>query len=155
MFVVRRTGDWSKWGWENPMADLDRMRRQMDWLNTALNRGTIAETPAGVFPMMNVTEDKDNYYVRAELPGIKANELGISVTADTLSLSGERRLPAESENAEYHRREREAGTFNRIFNLPTSINVDKVQAHSSNGVLTVTLPKAESAKPKRIIAKSS
>jgi HSP20 family protein len=65
--------------------------------------------PAGVFPLVNVTEDQDNYYVRAELPGVKTDELGISVTGDTLTLSGERKLPAESEKASYHRREREAG----------------------------------------------
>jgi HSP20 family molecular chaperone IbpA len=64
----------------------------MDWLTGSLSRGISRETKAGVFPLMNVTEDKDNFYVRAELPGLKPDELDISVTGDTLSLSGERRF---------------------------------------------------------------
>ncbi len=155
MLVLRRTSDWPIWGWGNPLQELERMRRRMDRLSTALTKGTLEEAPAGVFPLMNVTEDKDNYYVRAELPGLKADELDISVTADAFSITGERKLPAEDEKAQYHRREREAGTFSRIVNLPTPIDADKVQARCVDGVLTVTLPKAESVKPKRIVAKSS
>ncbi|MCG6536710.1 MAG: Hsp20/alpha crystallin family protein [Syntrophales bacterium LBB04] len=103
---------------------------------------------------MNVTEDKDRYYIRAELPGIKADELDISVTADTLSISGERKFPPEDENAKYHRREREAGRFSRIFTLPGQVNTEKVEAKCSEGILTVFLPKAEAAKPKQITVKS-
>jgi HSP20 family protein len=102
-----------------------------------------------------VTEDQDNYYVRAELPGVKTDELGISVTGDTLTLSGERKLPEESEKASYHRREREAGSFSRVISLPTRLDVDKVKALAEDGVLTVVLPKAESAKPRQIAVKSS
>ena len=89
--------------------------------------------------MVNVTEDPDNYYVRAELPGVKTDELGISVTGDTLTLSGERKLLEESEQASYHRREREAGSFSRVISLPSRLDVDKVKAHAEDGVLTVRL----------------
>jgi HSP20 family protein len=110
---------------------------------------------AGVFPFLNVTEDKDKYYVRAELPGLKADELDISVTGDTLSIAGERKLPVEDEKAQYHRREREAGRFSRIVSLPAQIDTAKVEASCVSGVLTVSLPKAEAAKPKQIAVKTS
>jgi HSP20 family protein len=131
------------------------MRRQMDLMSTTLFRTPAGETGAGVFPMMNVTEDKDNYYLRAELPGMKAEELVISVTGNSISISGERKLAAEDYKAQYHRREREAGTFNRIVNLPAQIESEKVEASCADGVLTVALPKSEMAKPKRIAVKLS
>ena len=151
----RRVTDRPAWGWTSPFEELERMRRQVDWLSGGLSRGLFGQRTAGVFPLMNVTEDKDNYCVRAELPGIKADELDISVTGDTLSLSGERKLPAEDEKARYHRREREAGRFNRIVSLPARIDAGKVEAHCADGVLTVTLPKAQAAKPKQITVKTS
>ena len=133
------------------------MRRQMDWLagDLGLTKELSREPTAGVFPLMNVTDDKDDYYVRAELPGLKADELDISVTGDTLSISGERKLPVEDEKAQYHRRERESGTFSRIVSLPTQVETGKVEARCTDGVLTVTLPKAETAKPKQIAVKAS
>jgi HSP20 family protein len=105
---------------------------------------------AGVFPLINVTEDTNKYYVRAELPGMKSNELDIQVTADGISISGERKIPVEGNNVRYHRREREAGTFSRSFNLPEEIDVNKVEASMENGVLKVTIPKSEAAKPRQI-----
>ena len=99
---------------------------------------------------MNVTEDNDRFVVRAELPGMKADEIDISVTHDTLSISGERKIAAESEDAKYHRREREAGKFSRIVSMPSPINTEKVEATSVDGVLTVILPKSEETKPKQI-----
>jgi len=153
--LLRRTTDWPTLGGTSPFEELERMRRQMDWLSGGLSRGLFGQSAAGVFPLMNVTEDKDNYYVRAELPGLKANELDISITGDTLSISGERKLPAEDEKAQYHRREREAGRFSRIVSLPAQIDAGKVDARCTDGVLTVTLPKAEAAKPKQIAVKTS
>jgi len=91
--ILRRVTGWPSWDWSSPFDELDRMRRQMDLLSEGLTRGVWREPTAGVFPLMNVTEEKDSYYVRAELPGIKADELEISVTGDTLSISGERKIP--------------------------------------------------------------
>jgi HSP20 family protein len=105
---------------------------------------------AGVFPLINLTEDKDNYYVRAELPGVKGEEIDIQVTGKNLAISGERRIVAEKENARYHRREREAGTFSRMVGLPGEIDADKVEANLENGILTIVVAKAEIAKPKQI-----
>ncbi|HDZ23565.1 MAG TPA: Hsp20/alpha crystallin family protein, partial [Desulfobacteraceae bacterium] len=79
----------------------------------------------------------------------------ISVTGDTLTITGERKLPGEDEKARYHRREREAGKFSRIVTLPAQIDTAKVEARCADGVLTITLPKAEEAKPKQIAVKSA
>lgn len=153
--LLRRITGWPEWNWTSSLEELDRLRRQMNRLGGGLSRDLFREPSAGVFPLMNVTEDKDHYFVRAELPGLKADELDISVTGDTLSISGERKLAAEDREAQYHRREREAGTFGRIVSLPGQIDPGKVEAHCTDGVLTITLPKAEAAKPKQIVVKGS
>ena len=151
----RRTSGLPTLDWTSPFDELERMRREVDLLTEGLTRGLYREPMAGVFPLMNVTEDKDNYYVRAELPGLKSDELDISVTGNSLSISGERRIPAEDEKARYHRREREAGKFSRIVSLPAQVNTETVDARCADGVLTVVLPKAEAAKPRQIAVKTS
>ena len=153
--LLRRVTGWPTWGVESPFEKLERMKMQMDLLSEGLTRGLWGDATAGVFPLVNVTEDKDTYHIRAELPGLKANDLDISVTGDTLSISGERKLPVEDEKARYHRREREAGKFSRIISLPTQVDTGKVEAHCADGVLTVVLPKAKAAKPKQITVKAS
>ena len=153
--LLRRLSDRPASRWASPFDELERMQRQMEWLTGNLSRGVSRESTAGVFPLMNVTEDKDNFYIRAELPGLKPDELDISVTGDTLSLSGERKITAEDRNAQYHRREREAGKFSRIVSLPSQVNTGKVDARCEDGILTVVLPKAEAAKPKQITIKAS
>ena len=89
------------------------MRQQMDRLFEEA-RAPYKEAQAGVFPLTNLSEDKENYYVRAELPGVKGDQLDIQVTGKNLAISGERKIAAEEEGARYHRREREAGTFSRM-----------------------------------------
>lgn len=153
--LLRRLADRPASRWASPFEELERMQRQMELLTGNLSRGLFREPTAGVFPLMNVTEDTDNFYIRAELPGLKPDELDISVTGDTLSLSGERKIPAEDENAQYHRREREAGKFSRIVSLPSQVDTGKVDARCTDGILTVVLPKAETAKPKQIAIKAS
>ncbi len=153
--LLRSRTDWPTWGWTSPLQELERMRRQMDWLSSGLSRGPLGTPTAGVFPLMNITEGKEHFYVRAELPGLTADNLDISVTGDTLTIAGERKLPAEDEKAKYHRREREAGRFNRIITLPAQVDTGKVNARCKDGLLTVTLPKAEAVKPKQITVKTS
>jgi HSP20 family protein len=152
--LIRRLGGMPSSGWGNFWDELERLRRQMSTITERFYGGQ-SEQFAGVFPLINVTEDKDNYYIRAELPGIRAEDLELSVTGETLSLSGERKLQSEGEKVKYHRREREGGKFNRIFTLPGLIDTDKVEAKNSDGILTVTLPKSEKAKPKQISVKNS
>ncbi|MDA8140936.1 MAG: Hsp20/alpha crystallin family protein [Desulfobacteraceae bacterium] len=108
---------------------------------------------AGVFPALNITEDRDNYFVRAELPGIQAKDLEVQVHGKSLTIAGERKIASEGENVKYHRREREAGKFSRITDLPGEINADRVEAQMTNGILTVRIAKAEAAKPRQIAVK--
>jgi HSP20 family protein len=143
------------WSLRNPFVELDLLRRQMDrrfeeMLQGAPPRGSV---PAGVFPLINLTESQNNYRLRAELPGMKAEELDIQVLGRNVTISGERKIQSEGKDAKYHRRERESGKFSRIIGLPGDINADKVQAQLVNGVLTVTIPKSEAAKPKQIAVK--
>jgi HSP20 family protein len=127
------------------------MRKEMDRLWDEVSGRTFQAPAAGVFPLVNVTEDNDHYHVRAELPGLKAEELDIVATGRNLTISGERKIPSEGDTVKYHRREREAGRFSRIIALPSDVEVDRVQAGLADGVLTVTIAKAETAKPKQIV----
>jgi HSP20 family protein len=122
------------------------MRQQLDQMFDDTQSQRVS---AGVFPLINLTEDKDNYYVRAELPGVKGDELDIQVTGNNLAISGERKIAAQ-EDARYHRREREAGKFSRIIALPGEVDTDKVEARLENGILSIVVSKAEIAKPKQI-----
>jgi len=153
--ILRRITDWPTRVLPSPFEELENIRRQMDLLTEGLTRSILRETTAGVFPLMNITEDKNNYYIRAELPGLKADDIDISVTGDSLSISGERNLPVEEEKAQYHRREMEQGKFSRIVNLPSQVATGKAEASCSDGILTVVLPKAEASKPKQITVKTS
>jgi HSP20 family protein len=126
------------------------MRRQMDSFLNRVSEGGMPSLHAGVFPSVNLTEDKDHYYIRAELPGISAEELDIQATGNNLSISGERKIETEKDNVRYHRKEREAGKFSRAISLPGDIDPDGVIASLTNGILKVSVPKAEKAKPKQI-----
>jgi len=131
----------------SPWEELHRMRQQLDQMFDDTPQQRVS---AGVFPLTNLTEDKENYYVRAELPGVKGDEIDIQVTGNNLAISGERKIAAEKEGARYHRREREAGTFSRMIRLPDEVDTDKVEAKLENGILTIVVSKAEIAKPKQI-----
>ena len=153
--IIKRVVGWPTWEWRSPFNEWERMRRDMDRLMEGMLGSQYTGARAGVFPPLNITEDADNYYIRAELPGMNAEQLDLSVTGNDLSISGERTIPAENESVKYHRREREAGRFSRVITLPSQINPAKVSARSVDGILTVLLPKAEEAKPKKISVKAS
>jgi HSP20 family protein len=125
----------------------------MDRLFDDMSVQTGQRVRAGVFPLINLSEDKDGFYVHAELPGVKSDDLDIQATANSVSIVGERKIPHEAENARYHRREREAGKFSRMIALPSDIDANKVEAKLADGILTVTIPKAETAKPRQISVK--
>lgn len=128
----------------NVMNDFNRLGRQMDRA-FSLGRGR----NAGVFPLLNMSEDADAYTVRAELPGVKSDDLNLEATAKSVTISGERKADIE-EGGRYHRRERESGKFSRVLGIPGEINPDGIEARMKNGVLVLTLPKAEAVKPRRI-----
>jgi HSP20 family protein len=126
------------------------MRQQMDKFLSRVPDSGMPSLHAGVFPSINLTEDKDHYYLRAELPGISAEDLDIQATGNNLSISGERKIEVEKDNVRYHRKEREEGKFSRAISLPGDIDADGVSASLTNGILRVSVPKAEKAKPKQI-----
>lgn len=139
---------------DSSFSDFDRMRREMLRLLDASSGDYASGTSAGVFPPLNVTQDEDNLYVRAEMPGIDAKQLQISALRNRVTLAGRRVLPKEQERASYHRKERAEGSFNRTLTLPTFIDAERVDAHYADGILTLTLPKAEEAKPRQITVRS-
>jgi HSP20 family protein len=105
---------------------------------------------SGWTPALDVYEQKDNVVVRAELPGMKKEDIEVSLHDNTLSISGERKHEETHKDQEVYRAERFFGRFQRSVVLPTLVSADKVKAQYKDGVLTVTLPKSEEAKPKHI-----
>ena len=102
-------------------------------------------------PSVDVIEHEDRFDLTLDLPGIKKEDLTITVKEGTLYLSGEREQPERDENAEfYHSYERPAGSFERSFQLPDHVDGDKIKASFADGVLTVEVPKSEKAKPRTI-----
>jgi HSP20 family protein len=98
----------------------------------------------------DVIETKDNIVVKMSAPGVKPEDVEISVVGDTLAIQGELKSEEQFEEGSYIRKERRFGSFQRTFSLPASVASDKAKAEFENGVLTLTLPKAEEAKPKSI-----
>ncbi len=132
-------------GYPSPWRDMERLRRQMNRL--------FSDTPRGAapgFPAMNVWANEDGVIVTAELPGIRPDQIDISVVGDTLTISGAREAIELEGEAIYHRRERGVGRFTRTFQLPFRVETDQVEAAFGKGVLSITLPRAESDKPKKI-----
>lgn len=105
---------------------------------------------SGWAPALDASQDKDNVYVKVELPGLKKEEIEISLHEGTLSISGERKVENESGEGETFRSERTFGRFQRSLTLPTAVDSANVKAQYKDGILTVTLPKAEEAKPRQI-----
>jgi HSP20 family protein len=137
----------------DPLRELEQLQRRMDRLFQ--NAFGLEGSPwqVGVYPLVNISEDRDHLYVRAELPGVKAESLEITVQDSSLILRGERKIPTEEKQVNYHRREREAGFFRRVVALPARIQADKVEATCKDGILTIKLAKPEEVKPRKIQVK--
>jgi HSP20 family protein len=145
----------SRPAFENPFADFDQLRREMLRVFDIV-AGTDGNrvVSAGVFPPMNVTQDDNHFYLRAEVPGTQAADLSISALRNRISIAGKREIPKEDGEVSYHRQERAEGEFNRTITLPSDVVAEKVEARYVDGVLTLTLAKAEEAKPRQIAVKS-
>ena len=109
-----------------------------------------SETATAWSPALDVYEDKENFVVQAELPSLKREDIEVSLHDGTLTIPGERKAGTRSEDTEVYRAERHIGRFQRAVVLPTTVATDKVKAGYTDGVLTITLPKTEEAKPKKI-----
>ena len=131
------------------LSDLrEEIDRLFDSPLTELTR--TSQLLSGWTPALDVFEEKDNFVVKAELPGMKKEDIEVSFHDGSLSISGERKSETKHEDAEVYRAERFFGRFQRTVTLPAPVAVDKVKAAYKDGVLTITLPKTEEAKPKQI-----
>jgi HSP20 family protein len=144
----------SRPGFESTLNNFDQLRREMLRLFDGQSSPQSGPAGAGVFPPLNITQDEDNFYLRAEVPGVKADELSITAVKNRLSISGRREIPKEHERVSYHRRERAEGSFNRIVTLPVELDAERIEARYVDGILALTLPKAEEAKPRQIVVKT-
>jgi HSP20 family protein len=133
--------------------DFFNVRRDFDRLLDDFGR---SEVTSAWVPAVNVRETSDAIEVKAELPGLDPDDVDVRVENGVLSISGERKAEVEEgkKGSEYHLIERRYGRFERTFTLPRSVNAESVDARFVNGVLHITLPKVEAAKPRRIPIKS-
>jgi HSP20 family protein len=137
-------------------AQEERARIQMDslfahalGLHGQWQSATGASTPAWA-PALDISERTDAYLVTVELPGVKLNDLQITLEDGLLTIQGERHFANDSSQEQFHRVERSSGAFRRSITLPAQIMADEVEASMEDGVLRILVPKAEEAKPKRI-----
>ncbi len=131
--------------------EMDRLHREMDRLFEEFVPRRLRTAPG--FPAMNVWADEESVIVTAELPGLDSKDIQLDVLDGTLTLRGERKPDELPEGARVHRQERGYGKFARTLELPFKVDVDKVKATFKNGVLQVTLPRAEEDRPKKIAIK--
>ena len=113
----------------------------------------LEEKMSHVYPYLNMEEDEDAFYVSVEIPGMKKEDIKISFQENVLTISGEKQEEKKKEGKSYHRIERNFGKFSRSVSIPSGVRLDKIGAEYENGVLYVTVPKAEEAKPKMIEVK--
>lgn len=136
--------------WQNPLS---QMSAEMDRLFESMISGPFSSAAlnwtSAPFPPLNLWEDAENWYIEAEVPGLSLEQIELTCTGNTLTISGSRR-PAAAEGASYLRRERGQGRFEREVTLPYPIDASRVQARAANGVLTVTVPKSDVLRPRKI-----
>lgn len=141
---------WTDFDLVTPWRDLYRLKDEMERIFSGYGGATAAEYPA-----INMWSGADDVVLTAELAGIDAHDIDLSISGDTLTLKGERHAEELKEEEGYHRQERPNGKFVRSVKLPFVVDNSKVEAEHNNGVLKVKLEKAESAKQKKISIKSS
>ncbi len=140
-----------------PFREVSRLRREMDRMwddffapaRRFLRPGEVEWVPA-----VDVAEDADKVTIKAEVPGLEAKDLDISLTGDVLTIKGEKKSEREEKKENYHLVERSYGSFSRSLKLPAAVNADKIEASYKQGVLTITCPKKEKVKPKAIEIKA-
>ncbi len=142
----------------DPFREMMALRRTMDRLFEDWSEQPVLweREGADVWRLaVDVVENEDNFIVQASVPGIKPEDLDISLSDNVLTIKGEFKAQEEKEGEKYHIRERRFGRFMRSLSLPVPVNADKIDAVYENGVLTLTLPKAEEVKPKKIAIKAN
>jgi HSP20 family protein len=145
--LTRRFGEWDPF---------ERMRELMQWdpFQDLPQRWFGGDLGASYTPRFDVREEKDAFVFNADVPGLKEDDVNISVTGNRLTVSGKREEETVNESESYYCRERSYGSFARSFTLPDSVNADQIQATMKDGVLSLRVPKSPEAQPKRIPLKS-
>jgi HSP20 family protein len=143
----------------NPWQNLDSLRREIDrafedfgWrTDSPFRTAFLPGRAARRYPLINLYEDQDNLYVEALAPGVDPASLELTVVRNVLTITGEKhRVPGDIKPEAFHRSERATGKFVRHLELPVEVDEEKIQADYKHGLLIVTMPKAEQAKPKQI-----
>lgn len=130
----------------DPFAEMSRLQDEM--------RRTWGGSSSSFSPAVDIFEDKEGIHVKAEVPGMKAEDIHLQVENNVLTLSGERKLEKEDRRDGYHRIERAYGRFSRSFVLPNLVDAEKIVAQVKDGVLSVLLPKKAEAQARRVEVRS-
>jgi HSP20 family protein len=153
MTLVRWTPKKDLW---DPFGNLTSLQEEMNRLfDTSLRRFGVQSADGGFIPALDVVEDKDSVRVRADLPGLSKDDVRVTLQDHYLTIKGEKKEESETKEANYYHRERVYGSFTRTIELPVAVEAGKINARFRDGVLEITLPKAEEAKPKQIDIKVS
>jgi HSP20 family protein len=138
----------------SPFFDVEKTLNEMDRIFNAVGRPLhLRSVPRGTFPAVNVYDRGAEAVLVAEMPGVRSEDVELTVVGDTITLQG-RREESPGEEEQYYRRERPMGVFARTITLPVPVNPEKVKAEYHDGVLRVTMEKAEQAKTRKVEIKS-
>jgi HSP20 family protein len=137
---------------QRSFRELSTLRDEIDriWSRFFGEQGPLVPWRGEWAPSLDVSETKNSIIVKAELPGMDAKDLDISLTDDVLTVKGEKKQEKEEEDENYHRIERSYGSFSRSVRLPSEVQSDKIEANYKNGILKIALPKSEKAKSKEV-----
>lgn len=133
-----------------PLETANRLSRLMDEAFRTWPFGEDGSLVGTWMPPVDILEEADSIRIMAEIPGVRPENVKISVEGNVLTIRGEKQQTAETRTERVHRYERTYGSFERAFNLPNSVDAERISAAYENGVLTVTLPKVERARPREI-----
>jgi HSP20 family protein len=139
--------------WQNPARSLFNFNDVDNVFDEFFNRSLYQPTDSQISPRINVEENDNTWLVSAELPGVAKEDVKVNFQDNVLTISGEKKFEKEDKNKNYHRVERSYGKFSRSLNINSAVVTDKIDASYKDGVLNITLPKAEEAKPKLIDVK--
>jgi HSP20 family protein len=145
----------TRWSPRELLSPFEDIREEMDRMFRGFFAPRRLEAEEGRlwYPAVDLEEETDHYALIAELPGIKKDDIKVSLSDGILTLSGERKSPHEEERTGFHRHERCYGKFQRAFNLPSQVDANKIKAMYRDGVLEVDIPKSEEAKLKAVEVK--
>ena len=146
MAIIRFT---ERPGFRNPWAEFERIRQGFNQLSRNFVSRDDQYGDANVFPPLNIFEEKNSLIVKAEIPGVGVQDIEVSLEGETLTLQGTRKKN-DDDRLSFHRREIERGNFSRAVSLPIKVDPDSVSAKLKNGILTVTISKADEVKPRQV-----